>query len=110
MPNDQGASSVKTKKAKRPHSTIEKERDKTTLEKARAGATSSLPSGQERAGGTLATIVSRHTKNKREKLAIYNEIDRDYFCSEKPQNPLSFIDKDRQKVMINPGVPYVSTS
>ena len=25
-------------------------------------------------------------------------------------NPLSFIDNNKQKVMINPGVPYVSTS
>ena len=29
---------------------------------------------------------------------------------EQPPNPLDFIQKEEQKVMINPGVPYISTS
>mmetsp|Transcript_27219 Transcript_27219/g.33860 ORF Transcript_27219/g.33860 Transcript_27219/m.33860 type:complete len:103 (+) Transcript_27219:28-336(+) len=49
-------------------------------------------------------------KNRKEKLGIYNEIDREWFNPEKPTNPMLFIDNDKQKVVINPGVPYVSTS
>ena len=32
--------------------------------------------------------------NKRAKLQVYNDIDRDYFNSNKPTNPLDFIEKD----------------
>lgn len=59
--------------------------------------------------GTLS-VLSKHTRAKKEKIQIYHEIDRDFFNTEKPTNPLDFINTTNQKVMINPGVPYVSTS
>ena len=43
-------------------------------------------------------------------MEIYNQIDRQYFLDEPPTNPLEFINKNVLKVVINPGVPYVSTS
>lgn len=42
-------------------------------------------------------------------MQIYHDIG-EYFGSGKPANPLTYIDNIKQKVMINPGVPYVSTS
>ena len=48
--------------------------------------------------------------NRKEKLQIYNEIDREWFNPDKPTNPMLFIDNEKQKVIINPGVPYISTS
>ena len=76
-------------------------------------ATTLTSNGQNQQGtGTINSnnVVSKQTKNKKEKLEIYHDIDRAYFSSDKPQNPMAFIDKDRQKVMINPGVSYKSTS
>jgi len=43
-------------------------------------------------------------------MKVYEEIDRNWFQLDKPTNPLDYIDKKRHKVIINPGVPYVSTS
>ena len=42
-------------------------------------------------------------------MKIYHDLG-EYFNNAKPVNPLSYIDTIKQKVMINPGVPYVSTS
>ena len=62
------------------------------------------------ARNTINSALSKNTKKKKEKLRVYDEIDRDYFKKTKPSNPLEFIDTDKLKVMINPGVPYISTS
>lgn len=52
---------------------------------------------------------NKEKKEKKAKLKIYNELS-DYFNGRTPTNPLSYIDNFKQKVMINPGVPYISTS
>ena len=60
-----------------------------------------------------ATVQSKLTDKvnpaKNEKRQIYQDIG-EYFSGTKPINPLSYIDGNKQKVMINPGVPYISTS
>jgi len=59
---------------------------------------------------TLQSNVSKTLINKKLKVELYNKIDREWFKSDKPTNPNEFIDLTKQKVIINPGVPYVSTS
>lgn len=65
---------------------------------------------------TVRSLHSIHSNGKKERLKkkeqmeIYNQIDRQYFLDEPPTNPLEFINKNVLKVVINPGVPYVSTS
>lgn len=53
--------------------------------------------------------MTKTDKEKKEKLKIYNDVG-DQFNNVKPVNPFTDIDNNKQKVMINPGVPYVSTS
>ena len=65
---------------------------------------------------TLRSARSIHSKDrsarqrKRAKRAVYQAIDREYFGYGQPTNPTDFIDNDVHKVVINPGVAYVSTS
>ena len=58
----------------------------------------------------VESVLSKHTMNKKLKINMYREVDRDFFCKEKPLNPRVFINTEVQKVMINPGIPYISTS
>ena len=48
-------------------------------------------------------------KNRIEKKKIYDSIDRTYFNPDNLINPQQFLGSD-QKMIINPGVPYCSTS
>ena len=57
----------------------------------------------------MQSVQSRVTRDKKEKIRIYHDLGED-FKNNKPENPLTYIDTIKQKVMINPGVPYVSTS
>ena len=59
----------------------------------------------------IQSAMSNKTEKRRKATRqIYEAIDMDYFKQNKPKNPLEFIDKKTQKVMLNPGVPYISTS
>ena len=49
-------------------------------------------------------------KIKKEKRQLIAKIDKDYFTTEKPQDPLLFINKMTEKSAINAGVVYESTS
>ena len=49
-------------------------------------------------------------ENREQKKRIYNEIDRVVFNSNLPTNPVEFMNNAKQKSIINPGMPYVSTS
>ena len=56
----------------------------------------------------MSKTINKKNDDKKAKVDIYRTID-DEFKKERPTNPLEFIEKD-QKVTINPGVPYYSTS
>lgn len=58
----------------------------------------------------ISSGLQQVMKNRKEKLEIYKEIDREYFNPDKATNPMQFIDNNQQKIMINPNIPYVSTS
>ena len=53
--------------------------------------------------------IAKKFREKQERIKIYHQIDRDYFDSQKPNDPNDFIKSD-QKVVINPGVPYKMTN
>lgn len=55
------------------------------------------PNANENPAQTAPIKTSYDTKkydNKRAKLQVYNDIDREYFKSDKPTNPNDFIEKD----------------
>lgn len=79
-------------------------------DQSRTQGNATIMTNNDPAKATLNSAMSKNTKNKKQKISIYNEIDRDFFNIDKPTDPLQFIDNTKQKVMINPGVPYVSTS
>lgn len=62
-------------------------------------------------GGAMSVMSKTRTVHKRmEKRQLYQVIDTSFFSKDRPSNPLEFIDKRTQKVTINPGIPYVSSS
>ena len=99
-----------TAKGKSEKTDVGAQTSQNTAEAPKATATATpgqQPSPENNNGPVGKPILDR---NKREKLKIYSEIDKIFFTNERPSNPLDFINKDTQKVMINPGIPYVSTS
>ena len=65
---------------------------------------------QVTANQSINTQRRSERRKKTNQIKLYGEIDRNFFSTEKPTNPMEYIDNDKQKVHINPGVPYVSTS
>jgi len=104
--NDDGKTSMKKQNM---FSTLTFDKDKEQAKKENAHLHGTISTMDGKNAGVLS-ILSKHNRNKKEKIQVYNEIDRDFFAKEKPANPLDFINTDNQKVMINPGMPYVSTS
>ena len=65
---------------------------------------------QASALSNLAAVESKEKTEKEKKLDIYKDIaEGKYFTTDRPRNASEFIQKN-QKIMINPGIPYVSTS
>ena len=56
----------------------------------------------------MSKNINKKHDDKKAKVEIYRTLDED-FRDPRPTNPLDFIEKD-QKVTINVGVPYHSTS
>ena len=56
----------------------------------------------------MSKNVNKKHDDKKAKVEIYRTVDEE-FRNTRPTNPLDFIEKD-QKVTINVGVPYHSTS
>ena len=111
LPNDGRNSPKKHREARYSSLDVPRSPDRTRMSNIQTnmmGNTGTLNSNGEMK--TINSVVSKMTKNKKEKIEVYHDIDRAYFSSDKPVNPLAFIDKDKQKVMINPGVSYASTS
>lgn len=59
-----------------------------TLNATRNSAMDNTARQQQSALSKVETLENKHIKNKKEKLDIYNKIDREYFTSDKPQDPL----------------------
>jgi hypothetical protein len=49
-----------------------------------------------------------HAKFKQQ-LNLYSNVD-ESFLDKKPKDPYKYMDKKKQKIEINPGVPYISSS
>lgn len=54
--------------------------------------------------------LNEQVKIKHDKQNLIAEIDKNYFTTEKPQDPIEFINAMTEKSAINPGVTYESTS
>ena len=46
---------------------------------------------------------------KKKQVELYSKVDKE-FLESKPKDPYKFIDKKTQKIEINPGIPYISSS
>ena len=59
--------------------------------------------------GPQSSISNKTHLYKKKQVELYSKVDKE-FLESKPKDPYKFIDKKTQKIEINPGIPYVSTS
>ena len=71
---------------------------------------SGLSLGKRSGRGPTSVLSGKHqTKNKQKAIELYKKID-DTFLDKSKKDAHKVIDKKTQKIEINPGIPYVSTS
>jgi len=58
----------------------------------------------------MSNKTMKRATHKKKMIETYDKIDDTFLKTVKPKDPYQYIDKKRQKIEINPGVPYRSTS
>ena len=71
----------------------------------------SKPKAQAQSAKALSVISKGETHAKKKEMKkIYDDVDETFLAGDKPKDPFEIVDRRTQKIDINPGVPYKSTS